>query len=201
MSSSPGVPGHADPRRPRRTRLVAVALLALPLLELVILIAVGRAIGVLATLALLAAGAVAGGTILYRLGARAARRFATADGLAAPAAEPGPDGVLHGVPTGPTTRPGDSRPAAAALLVPAGLLLLLPGLLSDLAGLALLVPAVRRSLATRLGEAVLRRIDHRIDHRGVRIVPGEVVTEPTAGRGSDVHVTEIHPPRTLPHPE
>jgi UPF0716 protein FxsA len=178
MSNSPGAPGRAGPSRPRRSRLVAVALLTLPLLELVLLIAVGRAIGVLATLALLAAGAVAGGMILYRVGARAARRFADADGRATPVAGPDPDGVLHGVPTAPT----DGRAAGAALLVPVGLLLLLPGFLSDLAGLALLVPAVRRTLATRLSEAVLRRIDH----PGVRIVPGEVVTGPTAGQGTDV---------------
>lgn len=167
MSSSPGVPGRAGPSRPHRARLVSVAFLALPLLELVLLIAVGRAIGVLATLALLAAGALAGGTILYRAGARAARRFSGGDGLAAPA-------------------------AAAALLVPAGLLLLLPGFLSDLAGLVLLVPAVRRALATRVGEALLRRIDHRIDHRGVRIVPGEVVTGPAAVRVTEIHVDPRH---------
>jgi UPF0716 protein FxsA len=203
--SSPGAPRRATSRR---ARLVGAALLALPILELVGLISAGRAIGVLPTLGLLLAGAVAGVVVLRRVGARATRRFATTG--PGPFGSPG-RGPLGGIPVGPTGMPegpgGPGGPAATALLVPAGLLLLVPGFLSDVAGLVLLVPAVRRAVAARMGDAVLRRLDRRT----VRVVPGQVVDAPV-NAPVDVRVTEIradgtppwppYPPRdALPRPE
>lgn len=203
MSSNVRLPRPADRRSGLRSRLIVAALLALPLLELALLIVVGRAIGVLATLSLLVLGAVAGVVVLRRVGAGAARRLTEAAG-------PTAGGAVGGVPVGGLPVGGSP---GAALLVPAGLLLIVPGFLSDLVGLGLLVPAVRRSLAARAGEALLRRIDRRV----VRVVPGEVIpgevipgevipgevvtgsAQPVEVRVTDV--TEVGPPRALRRPE
>ena len=147
------------------------AVLTLPLLELALLITAGRVIGVLPTLALLAAAALAGGLVLRRVGSARV-------------------GAVPGSPA------RSAPPAGTALLVPAGLLLIVPGFLSDLVGFALLVPAVRRVLAARLGEAVLRRV---AAAGRIQVVPGQVVTG-TAGevRVTDVRVTDVGHPRALP---
>lgn len=183
------IDGRGTPRRPRR-RLLGVALLTLPVLELALIITVGRAVGVLATLLLLALGAMAGVVVLRRVTAAATRRLAAAGVLGSP---------FGGPPGTPATAAANLPPAppGAALLVPAGLLLIVPGFLSDLAGLLLLVPAVRRALAARMGEAVVRRLNL----RAVRVMPGQVVDGPI-----EVHVTDLRPdapgtPRALPRPE
>jgi UPF0716 protein FxsA len=143
MSSFGASPPGRLQRRPR-ARLVRAAVAALPLLELALLLVVGRVIGFPATLMLLLAGLMAGVLVLLQVG-RAALR-----GL---------------------QQRSDQFDGRRALLVPAALLLVVPGFLSDAAGLLLLVPAVRRRVATRLGEAVIRRLGPRT----IRVVPGEVV--------------------------
>jgi UPF0716 protein FxsA len=50
----------------------------------------------------------------------------------------------------PTSQPPDiAPPAQSILLIPAGMLLALPGFISDSIGLVMLVPAVRRYIADR----------------------------------------------------
>jgi UPF0716 protein FxsA len=142
--------------RPLRRRLVGAAVLALPVLELAGIIAVGRVVGVFGTLLLLAAGVVVGAMVLRRVGAAAARRLVRRPGELPVLSEPSPPGT--------------------ALLVPAGLLLMAPGFLSDVVGLVLLVPPVRRVIAARLGEAVVRRVNLRAS--GLvpgHVIPGEVI--------------------------
>lgn len=156
-----------------RRRLIGTALLALPILELALIIIVGRSVGVLATMLLLLVAAIAGLVVLRRAGAAAARTLLMRSGQVPPA---GP--VMAGQPIMPTV---PEPPGGTALLVPAGLLLLVPGFLSDVAGLLLLVPTVRRGVATRLGDAITRRLDVRTV-RSVRVVPGEVV---------DIQVTDV----------
>jgi UPF0716 protein FxsA len=108
--------------------LVLIAL-AFPLLELAVLIKVGQTIGFWWTVLLLAALAVAGGWIIHRQGLSAAQRWfdAAREGRA---------------PIEPV--------AESMMLVAAGILLAFPGLLTDIAALALLVPPLRRALARRL---------------------------------------------------
>ena len=90
------------------------------------MIAVGRGIGVLATLALVAGAGVLGVSVIRSAGIgmaqvmRANRKFSTHDA------------------------------AVHFLLLPAGLLLIVPGFITDLLGLLLLLPAVRRWLVRRL---------------------------------------------------
>lgn len=103
---------------------LVVVFLAWPFLEIAGFIVVGRAIGVLPTLGLLFAAMVAGVAILRELG------FATVTRLRA---EMSRGGAVPGEAIG-----------HSALTAVAALLLIVPGFLSDVVGLALLLPPVRR---------------------------------------------------------
>ncbi|MBX6367601.1 MAG: FxsA family protein [Rhodospirillales bacterium] len=116
------------------------------LLELVVLIEVGEAIGTLATIVLVVAGAVCGAAFLKRGGIGALRRA-----QASVAAGETPTGALFD----------------GACHVLAGLLFILPGFVSDALALPLLFPPVRRWLLAWLG----RRLGVR--HREVQIIEGE----------------------------
>lgn len=123
------------------------ALVGLPLLELYLLLRVGGRIGVLATLLLLIAAAIAGTTLVRRAGLAGVHRVRAA--LAG--------GELP------------ARPLLeATLMLIAGGLLVLPGFLSDILGLCLLLPALRRSLVEHFsGRRLARTVG-----RG-RVIQGE----------------------------
>ncbi len=114
-------------------RLIPLLLLALPLLEIAVFILVGQRIGVWMTLLAIVLTTLAGG-ILVRIQGRNLvadiRATMNAGGVPARAAT---DALMIGV---------------------AGLLLLIPGFITDIVGLALLVPPVRgliyRWLASRV---------------------------------------------------
>ena len=115
-------------------------LIALPLLEIAILIEVGQAIGFWASVLLLFAAALVGAKIVHDQGLATARRAAEALAEGAPPVGP----MLEGV-----------------ALVIAGALLILPGYLSDIAGLLLMVPPFLRfailSVLRRFRDAARRR--------------------------------------------
>lgn len=94
-----------------------------PLAEIATFIFVGRAIGVAATLALVVASSVLGATLLREAGLATALRLER--GREAPAR------IL----------------AEGGTRMLAGLLLLVPGFLTDIAALAVLIPRVRRTFA------------------------------------------------------
>jgi len=100
--------------------------IAVPLLELVVLIKVGQLIGLWPTVLIVVVTAIAGTTILHRQGFLALNRAVEAVERGELPIEPVADGVL---------------------LLLAGALLLTPGLITDAAGLLLLVPPLRRRLA------------------------------------------------------
>jgi UPF0716 protein FxsA len=106
-----------------------LVLIAVPLTEIALFVLVGDAIGLWPTLALtvLAAGL---GILLIRGRSLAALRRLR------------PDGTLQAVPM--------ASVVDGAAVVAAGLLLIVPGFLTDLLGLSLLVPAVRRRLGRSL---------------------------------------------------
>ncbi len=122
-----------------RVRLLFLVIAAVPLIELILLIEVGQHIGTLATIGLIA-GTGIGGVLLARLqgiGMLARLRSDLTEGR--PPAGPIVDG---------------------ALILVAALALAVPGVLTDLAGVLLLVPAgrrlVRRFLRRRFERAVAR---------------------------------------------
>jgi UPF0716 protein FxsA len=114
---------------------LAVLFILIPLAELAVIIAVGKAIGVLATLLTLLAFSLFGAWLARREGLAAWRRLQLA--LV--------DGRM------PTREVADG-----GIILLAGALLLTPGFLTDLVGLALLVPAAR-TLARRWVPALARR--------------------------------------------
>lgn len=103
-------------------RFFALGFIVLPLIEIALFIMVGRAIGVLPTLALIIAAAIGGGLLLRHQGLGVVSR------------------LRNNVNTG--TIPGRTM-MDAMLIGVAAILLVLPGFLSDVVALALLIPPVR----------------------------------------------------------
>jgi UPF0716 protein FxsA len=111
---------------------------ALPLLDLWLLLHVGRAIGFWSTVALVILTGVAGAWLARAEGFRVLRAWqvALAQGRVPE------EGVLSG-----------------ALVLAGGLLLVTPGVITDVLGLALLFPPSRRLVAAGLGRWLRRQID------------------------------------------
>lgn len=132
-----------------------LVLIAAAIIELTVLIAVGHAIGVLATIGLLMLASLLGAALLRREGARTLGAFVEA---------------LR------TRRLPHRELLDGMLIAAAGVLIVLPGFVSDALGLLLLLPPTR-ALTRRL---ILRSAARRA---GVRFAPGaviegEVVDEP-----------------------
>jgi UPF0716 protein FxsA len=139
-------------------RLLIVALL---LAEIAVFVVVGGAIGVAATLALVLVAMVAGLLLLRRQGV--ATLMSIREGAAA--------GRLP------------ARPLfKGAALAFAALLLILPGFLTDLAGILLFIPAVRAAIWRRLARRVkvgnLRGEARTATGSVVELEPGEYVATP-----------------------
>lgn len=115
---------------------LAFLFVAIPLIELVLLVWIGRRMGLVPTVLLVVATGVLGATLARRQGLTALRDFRTAlDSGQLPHRE-----LVGGV-----------------LILVAGAVLLTPGLLTDVAGFLLLVPAVRRRVRDRVVKAIGRR--------------------------------------------
>ncbi|MFJ4965455.1 phage T7 F exclusion suppressor FxsA [Streptomyces sp. ADI96-02] len=141
--------GTEPPNRPRRSRarrFVPLALAAWLVLEIWLLIMVASAAGGLTVLLILVAGAVLGTAVIKRAGRRAFRNLTeTLQQM------PGQPGAAEAP---PTAAPAGSR--GNGMLMLGGLLLLIPGLISDAAGLLLLIPPVR-TMISRAAERSLER--------------------------------------------
>jgi UPF0716 protein FxsA len=137
MREGPLVPGK---RLAMPLALVPLLLLVVPVLEIAAFILVGRAIGLFPTLAIVVLSAVVGTLLLRRQGLGALRRI---QGEMAAGRVPGRE-LADGV-----------------MIVAAGILLLTPGLVTDVVGYLLFVPAVRawlrRLLARRIAVATAGR--------------------------------------------
>ena len=133
---------QATPARPaprgKLRRVLPLLLTAWLVLEIWILVQVGSAIGGFAVLLLLLAGAVVGGWLVKRAGLKA---------------------LSAAIDQGRDPKPRQAQ-TGTSLTVLAGLLLIVPGFLSDLAALTLLLPPTRalwRVAGRRLTGAALRR--------------------------------------------
>lgn len=136
--------------------LILALLIVVPLVELAILIKVGGAIGLVPTILMLV-GMAGLGTVLLRAQGRAALRSAEA-------------ALARGA------MPIQSAADGAGLFL-AGALMLAPGLLTDIVGLVLLVPPVRRAIMGFVFRWLSRRL--RVD--AIRPRP--------AGRGRTIEGT------------
>ncbi len=114
---------------------VLLALLAYIALEIWVLVLVGQAVGVLGLLGVLVVSAVIGAWALKHQGRRSLADLGVA--------------VRSG-------RPAEAEVAGGMYVALAGVLLVVPGILSTLAALVLLVPPVRRALARRAAARAVR---------------------------------------------
>lgn len=123
----------------------------LPLAELYLLIRVGEWVGAAPTIGIVLVTGVAGAALARTQGVRVVREIQGAvDQARMPHHE-----LLEG-----------------ALVLAGGLMLVTPGILTDLAGLSLMIPPVRRLAARGLSAWVRRRVDLRVTRMGGRW-PGE----------------------------
>ncbi|MFD9287984.1 FxsA family membrane protein [Streptomyces sp. NPDC060030] len=190
-----GTPPPTRPRRSRARTLLPLGIAAWLVLEIWLLTVVAGAANGFVVLLILVAGAVLGAAVIKRAGRRAFRNLT--ETLQRMPGQPG-------APAGPAEAPAGSK--GNGLLMLGGLLLMIPGIISDAAGLLLLLPPVR----TLLGRLAERSLDRRMSsatpgglsdafqqariHRpDGKVVQGEVIREdgaparprPDDGPGSD----------------
>lgn len=139
-------------------------LLSLPVVELVLLVSAGRQVGGWAVLGFLLASAMVGGWLARWQGRRILRDLAARQRGRAPLGEREQLGRPEGM-------------VSAAMVSIAGVLLIVPGFLSTAAGLALLLPPVRRALARRargwFERTIVARAGIVVDASGVEHDPPE----------------------------
>jgi UPF0716 protein FxsA len=116
---------------------IAIGLLLLPIAEVVAFVLVAWAIGFLPALALMVLTSVAGGLVLRHAGRGQIARFRVA--------------------MRDSEIPELDAHAGGLMMALGGILLLLPGFVTDLMGAGLLVAPVRRWLGATLGRALARR--------------------------------------------
>lgn len=117
-----------------RLLLAPLILLGLPLAEIAGFVIVGKAIGLWATLGLIILSSIVGGFLLRRQGMQLLRQLSSE----------GREGRA----------PGRAL-IDGAMIVVAGILLLLPGFITDIIGLALFLPPVRTLLWSLIGRRVV----------------------------------------------
>ncbi|MGW4059056.1 FxsA family protein [Amycolatopsis sp. NPDC004747] len=141
---------------------MAVAFLLYVFAEIAAIWAVGSAVGVLGTLALLLAGAFLGSWLARREGGKAMRAFTAAARSGRPAEKELTDGMLVGL---------------------GGVLILVPGFVSDVLGLLLILPptraVARRMWLKRMEKRAVRFANQR---RGPVIVVDSEVVSPEPSR-------------------
>ncbi|HWU09867.1 MAG TPA: FxsA family membrane protein [Streptomyces sp.] len=174
--------GTPPPNRPRRSRartLLPLGVAAWLVLEIWLLTVVAGAANSFTVLLILVAGAVLGAAVIKRAGRRAFRNLT--ETLQQMPGQPG-------APATPPANPSGSK--GNGFLMLGGLLLMIPGVISDAAGLLLLLPPVRsvlgrfaeRSLDRRMRAAApggLQDAFHqaRIHRPDGKVVQGEVIRE------------------------
>lgn len=132
-------------------RLGCALLIAYPIVEVTIAVLVAQVIGWWWLLVIVVMCIVLGlGLVRYALGATG-RSFGVA---IATLQGPGEQGVIAIEGMAPTPKP--APPAQTLLIVPAGLLIAVPGLLTTAVGLVLWMPFVRSRIASRIERAARR---------------------------------------------
>ncbi len=144
--------------------VLLVLLVTVPIVEVWLLIQVGSAIGVLPTVAILVAEAALGGWLMRREGSRAWAALNDAFGTGR-------------MPTGEL--------ADAALVLVGGVLLMLPGFITDVVGFFFLLPFTRPAARKGLAFLVARRLQRAGGVVPIRrdgtVIEGETVPDPAPG--------------------
>ncbi|MEU2791014.1 FxsA family membrane protein [Streptomyces sp. NPDC007100] len=170
-------PQSRPPKRSRARRFVPLGIAAWLVLEIWLLTLVADAAGGLTVLLLLIAGAVAGGYVIKRAGRRAWKNLTESMQAAGGATA--------------SAEPRERKPSGSGNTLPmlGGLLLMFPGLASDVAGLLCLFPPTRKLLHRRAERFLTRRARYapgslgdafqqaRMHQPDGKVVQGEVVRE------------------------
>ncbi|MGN6721988.1 MAG: FxsA family protein [Marmoricola sp.] len=117
-------------RRPRLLPLIGAAALAIPVLEILVIIRVGHWIGAAPTFLLLVAGVVVGSWLIRREGQRSMAAMTVAMRRGMPSA----DGLAN-----------------SGWVVVSGILLIIPGFITDVVAALVIIPFTRRLLGKLLG--------------------------------------------------
>jgi len=144
-------------RRPRLLPLIGAAVLAVPVLEILVIIRVGHWIGAGPTFLLLVAGVILGSWLIRRAGERSMAAMKVAMQGGAPSTE----GL-----------------ASTGWMVAGGILLIIPGFITDAVAALVIIPFTRRLLGKLLGRFGPRK--------ATWVPPGASSgdqTEPTVVRG------------------
>ncbi|MFG2360449.1 FxsA family membrane protein [Streptomyces mirabilis] len=181
-----GAPTPTYPARPRRSRLRTYLPLGIAVwlvLEIWLLTLVAGAASGFAVFLLLVAGFILGSVVIKRAGRRAFRNLTETL-----------QQQQSGVPPTSTSGGGEGN----GLMMLGGLLLMIPGLISDALGLLLLIPPVQKALSRYVERAIDRKIREatpgsvgdafqqaRIHRPDGKVVQGEVIREenPTTDPG------------------
>ncbi|MFI2643784.1 FxsA family membrane protein [Streptomyces sp. NPDC018610] len=182
-----GAPTSPRPARPQRSRLrryLPLGLAAWLVLEIWLLTVVAGAAGGFTVFLLLLAGIVLGAVVIKRAGRRAFQNLNEA--------------LQRG--GTPSARRGGN-----GLMMLGGLLLIIPGMISDVAGLLLLLPPVQRAVSRLTERTVERKLraaapgtlgdafrQVRIHRPDGKVVQGEVIRDDEPGGAT----REQHPPLT-----
>lgn len=134
---------------------ILLVMFAATIIELTVLVAVGHAIGVLATIGLLILSSLVGIALLRHEGARTLRSFVEAVR---------------------TRRPPHRELLDGMLIAAAGGFIVLPGFVSDAVGLLLLLPPVRKLIRQRMLRAAS-------PHTPAGFAPGPVAQDGTVVEG------------------
>ncbi len=140
---------------------VLLALFVAAAVEVAVLVAVGDAIGVLPTIGLLILASVVGAWLLRREGTRTLAAFRNAVR---------------------TRRPPHRELVDGVLIVAAGVLIVLPGFISDVLALLLLLPPTRSLVRGRILRSASRRAP--VHRRAGAVIEGEVLDERPPGRAA-----------------
>lgn len=183
-----GTPPPTAPRRRSRARtFIPLAVAAWAVLEIWLLTLVADVASGFTVLLLLAGGVVLGAVVMKAAGRRAFRNLT--ETLQQMPGRPGATAASPAAPVGSTGGKGNG------FLMLGGLLIMIPGLISDVAGLLLLVPPVRKALGGLAEKTLDRRIraatpgsfsdafqQARIHRPDGKVVQGEVIREKSPDR-------------------
>lgn len=158
---------------------VPFLILSIPLIEIALFLVVGDLIGFAATLAAIAAAALAGILLIRGRGRAALRQLR-------------PEGGIAAVPV--------AAMVSGAVTVLAGALLLVPGFLTDLVGLSLLLPPVRRRLGRAIGQG-WRPVAARPGFGPGPIIDGDAVVVRDETAAERTSPNRMPPDRTLGRPD
>ncbi|WP_328382054.1 FxsA family protein [Streptomyces sp. NBC_00400] len=196
-------PSSRPPQRSRARRFVPLGIAAWLVLEIWLLTVVAGATNGLTVFLLLVAGVIIGGYVVKRAGRRAWRNLTESLQTTGGPAAPG-NSAASGNGASGTGKPGDGKTGSGNTLPMAGgLLLMIPGLVSDAMGLLCLFPPTGKLIQRRAEKLLNRRAGYapgsfgdafqqaRMHRPDGKVVQGEVIheDEPSSPRRQDPPLT------------